>query len=491
MTCFAGITFANFRVARRGVWHINAMAEAEVNITYRTRPVAALCTALHFAVPLGAVYVSWVTLVLLISAANAGADFFRVFLLIFGQALAWLASLGFYFMSRDTQVFLSSDGISLPFFVLPLGIPRVQLSWSALTAVKFHAGPDDHAGSIVLFFGPKRVAFDLACLQPAQVEQLCVALDVWADGADRFPALLEARSRLPGGQKLLGQTSYTEMWEDELARRFGATNFIPLEPGHRVRGGDFVVERQLAFGGASAIYLVHDEHKTRFVLKEAVVPVDSDVALKAHSVEMLEREAKYLRALNHPALVRVLDYFVDEGRHYLLMEYLDGIDLRRLVREKGPRTVGDTIRYAEQIAETLRYLHSQNPPLIHRDLTPDNIILREDDTIAIIDFGASNHFIGTATQTLIGKQAYMPAEQLRGKTDQRSDIYSFGATVSFLLTGQDPEPLSISHPRHADAKVPPALDELVAQCTQIEPEDRIQTMQDVLERLIGTRAYVN
>jgi serine/threonine protein kinase len=123
-------------------------------------------------------------------------------------------------------------------------------------------------------------------------------------------------------------------------------------------------------------------------------------------------------------------------------------------------------------------------------LTPDNIILREDDTIAVIDFGASNHFLGTATQTLIGKQAYMPAEQLRGKSDQRSDIYSFGATLFFLLTGQDPEPLSASHPKAENPKVPTALDELVAHCTQLEAVDRPQSMSAVHKRIMDLKAYV-
>jgi tRNA A-37 threonylcarbamoyl transferase component Bud32 len=462
------------------------MAEAEVNITYRTAPVATFSTVLAVAVPVGAVYVAWSLFAMLVSAAFAPVDLSRVNLLILSQIATWCVMLGVYFMSRDSQVFLSSDGISLPFFVLPLGIPRTQIAWSSLSAVKFDARG---AGRLVLWFGPKRVVFNLRYLKPDHVEQLCVALDVWAEGADRFPALLEARSRLPG-RKQLEARSYTDMWEEELARRFGATNFIPLEPNHKVRGGDFIVDRQMAFGGASAIYLVHDLKHHKFVLKEAVVPADSDDELRNKSIEMLQREAQYLRQLQHPALAHVLDYFVDEGRHYLLMEYIDGIDLRRLVREKGVRKVSDVINYAEQIADIISYLHGQNPPLIHRDLTPDNIILREDETIAVIDFGASNHFIGTATQTLIGKQAYMPAEQLRGKSDQRSDIYSFGATLYFLLTGQDPEPLSASHPKADNAKVPTALDELVAQCTQLEAVDRPQSMTDVHKRILDLKAYV-
>jgi serine/threonine protein kinase len=343
-----------------------------------------------------------------------------------------------------------------------------------------------------LWFGSRRAEFVVDRMSPHEFEQLIVALDVWADGADRFPALLEARAGLPFSKSIgtVSGNSYTDMWEEELARRFGATNFIPLEPNHKMREGSLTVERQMAFGGASAIYLVRDGDANKFVLKEAVVPSDAQTDLRNKSIEMLRREAEHMSSMQHPGLARVLDYFVEEGRHYLVMEYLEGIDLRRLVREKGQRSVAEVIRYGEQIADIMRYLHARTPPLIHRDLTPDNIVLREDETIAVIDFGAANHFLGTATQTLIGKQAYMPAEQLRGKAEQRSDIYSLGATLYFLLTGKDPEPLSISRPKLDEPSVPTALDDLVAACTQLEPADRPPDMEVVLKRLLDLKAYV-
>jgi serine/threonine protein kinase len=101
----------------------------------------------------------------------------------------------------------------------------------------------------------------------------------------------------------------------------------------------------------------------------------------------------------------------------------------------------------------------------------------------LIDFGASNEFIGTATGTLIGKQAYMAPEQLRGKATCQSDIYGFGACLFFLLTGRDPVPLSSCHPAAVVPAISPQLDQLIASMTEPEQSARIADMSELLERL--------
>jgi serine/threonine protein kinase len=277
--------------------------------------------------------------------------------------------------------------------------------------------------------------------------------------------------------------SYTEMWEEELSARFGATNFIPLEPGHKLQEGRLTLERQLAFGGLSAIYLVKDAQSANLVLKEAVIPKEADRQLRAQSITMLEREAHYLSRLNHPGLARVFDYFVEDDRHYLLMEYIKGTDLRRYVKENGAVSAKEAIDWSAQIADILSYLHEQDPPIVHRDISADNIILREDDSLAIIDFGAANSFLGTATCTLIGKQAYIPPEQLRGKPTVKSDLYALGCTMFFLLTSQDPEPISVSDPSTVKPSTPRNLSDLIVSLTQLEQEKRPNSARDVAARL--------
>jgi len=135
------------------------------------------------------------------------------------------------------------------------------------------------------------------------------------------------------------------------------------------------------------------------------------------------------------------------------------------------------------MAHMLAYLHEQPEPIIHRDFTPDNLLLKSDGSIVVIDFGAANFFLGTATGTMIGKQAYIAPEQLRGKACPLSDIYALGCCLYYLSTGVDPEPLSPSHPREKVSSISPAFDKLVASCTQMEKEDRPQSARAVLSAL--------
>lgn len=322
---------------------------------------------------------------------------------------------------------------------------------------------------------------------------MIVAIDVWGGGSDSFPALLEARAQLSGNILRSDKNrSYTEMWEEELSARFGATNFIPLEPGHKLQEGLLTLERQLAFGGLSAIYLVKDNQGKHLVLKEAVIPKEADMELQKQSITMLEREARYLSALNHQGLAKVYDYFVEDTRHYLLMEFIKGTDLRRYVKENGPIDGKEAINWGAQIAEILAYLHEQEPPIVHRDISADNIILRDDEaggeSLAIIDFGAANTFLGTATCTLIGKQAYIPPEQLRGKATVKSDLYSLGCTLYFLLTGQDPEPISVSDPSTSKPETPRQLSELIVSLTQMDEEKRPESARSVAANLCDWKA---
>ena len=114
----------------------------------------------------------------------------------------------------------------------------------------------------------------------------------------------------------------------------------------------------------------------------------------------------------------------------------------------------------------------KRPPVLHRDLTPDNLVAREGGQIVLIDFGAANEFIGQATGTFVGKQAYIAPEQFRGKATTASDIYAFGATLYYLLTGLDPEALSQSTPRATNEAISEALDTLIKDCTALEETKR-------------------
>lgn len=456
------------------------MSEAEVTLNYRELPVACLHWTLLGIVPILALFV------LLCSASAIAlptAQLGNISLFIFSLFVLSGLAIGGLLVTADKTIFISRDGISLPFLVCPRLKLRSEHAWSDLVDVKLLSG--GQRGVLMLKFKDRsRAKLKLDLLPAENVENLFVSMDVWSGGADMFPALLEARLKLSENAGNLDAPGYTELWEEELTRRFGPTNFIPLEAGQSVH--ELVIERQLAFGGMSAIYLVSDKSKRQFVLKEAVVPGDTETEMRISAETMLDREAQILASLSHPRIASVLDHFLEAGRHYILMELIDGEDLRRLVNEHGKQSEQDVIYWSMQLLEILQYLHSQTPPVVHRDLSPDNLMLRENGDICLIDFGAANHFMGTATGTLIGKQAYIAPEQLRGKAEPRSDIYAFGCTVFFLLTGKDPEPLAVSSPRSLNNAVSVALDNIVTVCTAQEEGGRpadAQAISDLFKQL--------
>jgi tRNA A-37 threonylcarbamoyl transferase component Bud32 len=386
------------------------------------------------------------------------------------------------FLASDQVVFITRDGITLPFFLCPGPWHRVRKKWTDLKSM--HFVPSGHKGWLTMNFkGGGKATLDLTLVPQKQINELIMALDVWTDGADNFTPLLDARTHLLEEEGAGKNAKYTELWQEELGRRFGATNFIPLEPGRKVLDETYTIERQLAFGGLSAIYLARKRDQSRVVLKEAVAPQNGNAELLEKSHQLLDREAIMLSSLSHEQIARVFDHFVDQERHYLVLEYVPGEDLRALVKEEGPQKEAQVIVWAIAMAEMLAYLHEQPEPIIHRDFTPDNLILKDDGSIVVIDFGAANFFLGTATGTMIGKQAYIAPEQLRGKATPQSDIYALGCCIYFLLTGIDPEPLSESLPQAKVAAISRGLNNLVAHCTKMEKEDRPQTARAVLASL--------
>ncbi len=269
------------------------------------------------------------------------------------------------------------------------------------------------------------------------------------------------------------------MWEEELSRRFSATAFVPLEPDRKLQNGRVKIVKQLAFGGLSAIYLAQLNDKDMVVVKEAVIPEGTEEKTKAKAMELFAREAQFLIRLEHDQIAKVFDHFHEEGRHYLLLEYVRGQDLRQLVKQNGPQPTAHVVNWAHEIAGILKYLHEQTPPIIHRDLTPENIVLSENGSVKLIDFGLQTNL---SVQLLVPLSANRPTSHqssCAAKASTLSDIYALGGTLHYLLTAKDPEPLSESSPRELRPDVPQALDKMILKLTSMEEADRPQTANAV------------
>jgi Serine/threonine protein kinase len=407
-------------------------------------------------------------------------------------SLFLLAALGMVWsaLAEDNKIHLSKNGVSFPPFLLPALRFRRNFLWAELIGATLV--DSDRSKQLLLNFGDGiSLKLNSASIKSTDLEEMLLAIELWANKCEREPVLIEFQRGLQNQNKGLNEHSYTQMWEEELSRRFRSTTFIPLEPGHALQRGKLKVVRQIAFGGLSAIYQVQKEDAEIFVLKEAVVPPNADEATRKAAEHHLMRESQMLFCLYHPKIARVLDLFVEDERHYLLMEYVHGQDLRQFVKQNGAVSAERAIQWAGEICEILEFLHKQEPPIIHRDLTPDNLVLNKDETVTLIDFGAANEFVGTATGTLVGKQAYIAPEQLRGKAAPQSDFYAFGGTLFFLLTGRDPIPLMQTDLKAVVPESSEQLSDFVKQLTAYDRKARFKNTEEIkafIEQLKASQA---
>ncbi|MFM8322326.1 MAG: serine/threonine protein kinase, partial [Chloroflexota bacterium] len=212
---------------------------------------------------------------------------------------------------------------------------------------------------------------------------------------------------------------------------------MTIQPG-QVLNNRYRIDRQLGQGGFGQVYLAWDQNLDEWIaIKESL-----DVS--PANERQFRSEAKLLFRLQHPNLPRVHDYFAVPGQGlYLAMDYIDGESLQsKMDRSGGPLALEQVQEWIGPICDALDYLHRQQPPVIHRDIKPANVIVRSDGCPFLVDFGISKLF-DPNRPTTVGARAltpgYSPPEQYgMAATDARSDIYSLGATVYHLLTGQAP-----------------------------------------------------
>lgn len=284
---------------------------------------------------------------------------------------------------------------------------------------------------------------------------------------------------------------YTELWISTLTAAPSRKRIAPLEIGATVGGGRYRILSELGAGGQGTAYVatVTDGNtgsgERSYVLKEYILPIGLGGDSTRKAVADLQNEARVLQRLNHPSIVKMMDVFIEDHRGYIVLERAQGKDLRTLVEQEGRLGEEQVRRLAATMCEILAYLHEQDPPLIHRDFTPDNLIFSDSGELKLIDFNvAQAHLQDNALAAIVvGKRSYMPPEQLRGKAKPASDIYALGASLYFLLTGEDPEPLSVLDARSCNADISEEFNELIARCTQLEVRDRFPTVADVRREL--------
>jgi serine/threonine-protein kinase len=270
---------------------------------------------------------------------------------------------------------------------------------------------------------------------------------------------------------------------------------MTLETGS-VLNNRYRMVKKLGQGGFGAVYRAWDTSLERpCAIKENLGTTDE-------AQRQFKREATILANVVHPNLPRVTDHFIIPGQgQYLVMDFVEGEDLQSMLeRTGGPLPIRQVLSWIGQVCDALSYLHSQNPPIIHRDIKPANIRITPSGQAMLVDFGIAKIFdphLKTTTGARAVTPGFSPPEQYgQGTTDTRSDIYSLGATLYALLTGQIP-PDSVNlisggaAPRptqELNRLVPAHVSNAIARAMQVNRTARFENTKELKAALLGTKA---
>ncbi|MFZ4825875.1 MAG: PQQ-binding-like beta-propeller repeat protein [Phototrophicaceae bacterium] len=244
----------------------------------------------------------------------------------------------------------------------------------------------------------------------------------------------------------------------------------------------------LGGGGMGTVYQARDLNfpdVRRLVAVKEMHTMASDRALRESTLSTFRREANILATLTHPTIPQIFDFFDQNDKAYLVMEYINGNDLEQLMSRTKVLPIEKIIEWAIDICEVLNYLHNQQPsPIIFRDIKPSNIMIDSHGKVRLIDFGIAKSFVSGVKNTMIGTEGYSAPEQYKGDISPLSDMYSLGATLHHLLTRRDPrlEPPFSFNERPIKSINPDVSGELIAvieKSLQFNPKERFGSLAEM------------
>ncbi|CAN5331314.1 hypothetical protein BH11CYA1_BH11CYA1_34040 [soil metagenome] len=296
----------------------------------------------------------------------------------------------------------------------------------------------------------------------------------------RFAPEAELNLVLPDDMETSNMLRYTNLWLENLDTKGRRKRTDVLDGGDTLVDGEYTVTRQLGAGGQGRAYLAtrnldkeKPEAKQVVVLKEYILPTQ----LESMSGEFIEQpvhksEASILAKLKHPGLVKLIDCFEEDHRGYLVLDFIVGTPIHDLVSRHGPIAEGQAIAMTISLCQVMAYLHSFSPPIIHGDLTPENLILKEDGSVCVIDFTIAHYYSKDRKLKVCGKDGYVAPEQYAGYDSPQSDVYSIGCTLYFMLTAQDCESLTQPTIQAQPERISTALKAILTKATANDLCDR-------------------
>ncbi len=246
--------------------------------------------------------------------------------------------------------------------------------------------------------------------------------------------------------------------------------------------GKYEILKEIGRGGMSVVYLAMDKRLNKqWAVKE--IRKNGSGRNDEIVVNSLLAEANMMKKLDHPSLPRIVDIIDNGTTIYVVMDYIEGESLDKILNEYGAQPEEVVIGWAKQLCDALGYLHSQKPPIIYRDMKPANVMLKPEGTIKIIDFGIAREYKEQklADTTVLGTKGYAPPEQYSGQTDARSDIFALGMTMHHLLTGVDPRSSGAYAPvRQWNPELSEGIEIIIDRCVEPAAENRYQSCTDLL-----------
>ncbi len=244
----------------------------------------------------------------------------------------------------------------------------------------------------------------------------------------------------------------------------------------------YEILKEIGRGGMSIVYLAMDKNLNK---QWAVKEIRKKGSGKNDEivVNSLLAEANMMKKLDHPALPRIVDIIDNGVTIYVVMDYIEGESLDKILNEYGAQPEDMVIGWAKQLCDALSYLHSQKPSIIYRDMKPANVMLKPEGNIKIIDFGIAREYKeqNLADTTVLGTKGYAPPEQYSGQTDPRSDIFALGMTMHHLLTGVDPRNGEPYAPvRQWNPELSEGIEIIIDKCVEPAAEHRYQSCVDLL-----------
>jgi tRNA A-37 threonylcarbamoyl transferase component Bud32 len=393
-------------------------------------------------------------------------------------------------MALPSDVGLSTAGIRLHRRNLHFGLAGTFVSWADITSVKIEQQATGKSGLITepvleihYVGGHKPLAFKLSMV--ATIEERYLLYDF----LKQFARSAVGDNDISGLVRMNNASDipFTQLWSQALMDRRARIRTNILPKGTTLQCGRFFVQENIGGGGQGAVYraemLEGGEEPQTVILKEYVLPDREHIGDYKKAIEQFENEIRLMSKMGSVRIAKLIDAFVEDRRSYLVLEPIDGITLKQHVEKYGPIKGKQSVALAKQMLAILQQLHSMSPPVMHLDFSPENLMMNENGEIVLIDFNISSEQDSLRTKTVMGKQHYMAPEQYRGNPGIVSDIYSFGATMFYLLTGQEPEPISVSRPKEVNSDVHSSLDQFVARATALEECDRFSNISECLEAL--------